>query len=83
MSISCYRSIGEIKNECDVWFTYRENSNSWGIRHGFPYEIDMLDGSTRSVIIKKTRMIVCVDEDETGNPVTETWGIKKHFLHAH
>ena len=83
MTVKYYApSTGEFKNDADVWFTYRNNTNQWGIDRGFHHEIDMCDGSTRSAIVKKTRVIVVVDEDEFGNAVTETWVLKKHIVYG-
>lgn len=77
-SVPC---LGEFRNEADVWFTYGANTQQWGMTKGFPHEIHTIDGA-RSAIVKKTRVIVCVDEDEFGNPVTETWTFKKHNVYC-
>lgn len=83
MTIKYYApSTGEFKNDSDVWFTYRPNTNPWGLENGFAHEIDMCDGSTRSANVKKTRVQVCIDEDAYGRPITETWILKKHIVYG-
>lgn len=62
--------------ETNKWFTFGPSSHSWGISHGLPHEIDVLDG-TRPAVIKKTVAYVAVDEDSQGKPVLEKWEITK------
>lgn len=52
--------------------------DSWSISHGFNYRL--LSNATKHgapVKFTKTRAIVCVDEDEYGQPVTEKWEIRE------
>lgn len=67
--------------ETGCWFTFKSSTNQWGIRHGLPHEVDVLDG-TRPANVLKTVAYVSVDEDENGLPVLEKWHLsrRKQFL---
>lgn len=62
--------------ETKKWFTFGPSKNPWGLSHGLPHEIDVLDG-TRPANVKKTVAYVSVDEDEYGKPVLQKWNISK------
>ncbi len=79
-------SKGEFKNENNNWYTYQlvcdtpSMNSAWASKHGFEYCITVggIENVYRYAIIKKTVVYVCVDEDESGNPVMEKWKIVKH-----
>jgi hypothetical protein len=77
MLTSLPENTGEFQNELNNWFTYRPNSNKWGLQHGLTVEIDVLDG-TRCAKLLKTVVYVAVDENDDGSPILEKWAIKKH-----
>lgn len=63
------------KNE----FTYRLTNDAWAIEHGLLHEMDVgFCGESRFCNVKKTVVYVCVNEDNTGNPVVEKWNITKN-----
>ena len=72
-------ALGEFMNENKNWYTYAPNTNPWAIEHGLTHEIDVLDGK-RSAIVKKTVVIVAVDENGDGTPVIEKWKLNKHNI---
>lgn len=59
-------------------FAYVYNhSNEWAHKNNLPYQIEL--GNTqalRYVRLAKTRTYICVDEDENGLPVVDTWVTK-------
>ena len=65
--------------ETRIYFGYchrRPEDGEWASSH--PHVIFMSDGSTRFATVKKTVAHVVVDEDDAGQPVTESWQIKDH-----
>jgi len=60
-------------------FTYCliDASDIWAAEHGFTHKVDVLDGY-RYAKVKKTVVHIVTDEDSDGNPVIETWKIKRH-----
>ena len=68
------------EKDCGVWFTYEKQVDSWA---GTDFAIHMSDGSKRAAHIMKTRALVCIDEDSSGEPVFEKWILKKHEIYAH
>jgi hypothetical protein len=81
MLTSLPENTGEFQNELNNWYTFRPNSCNWGLKHGLPLEIDVLDGM-RSAKLLKTVVYVAVDENEDGSPVLEKWNVKKinHYI---
>ena len=72
-------NLGEfVEKDYGKTFTYRKNTgyNPYNLEH----EVDVLDGY-RYATVKKTRAYVVVDEDTEGNPVFETWVLKKHTVY--
>lgn len=61
------------------WFTYRTTDNPWALAHGLTHEVDVLDG-VRFAIVKKTRALMCLAEGDSGEPLLETWLLKKHTV---
>jgi hypothetical protein len=70
-------NLGNFENELGNGYTYRPSRNPWGLAHGLPHEVDVLDG-TRAAIVKKTVLYIAVDEAADGTPVLEKWHLKKH-----
>ena len=54
------------------------SQNEWAIARGFPFEMEnsRIDGGNTPIQFSKTRAYVCVDEDESGEPVVEVWPIR-------
>jgi hypothetical protein len=63
--------------ETKRWFTFKSSRHDWGIHHGLPHEVDVLDG-TRPARVLKTVAHVAVDEAPDGSPVIERWFITRH-----
>ena len=64
------------------WFEFSANDDPYnGFNEDFPHKIWVGDGY-RYGNVMKTRVVVCVDEDEFGLPVTEKWYTKKHREYA-
>ena len=59
------------------WFTYRASAHEWGLRHGLPHEIDVLDG-TRAARVLGSVAYVATDENADGSPKLERWELAKH-----
>lgn len=65
------------EREVGNWFEYSKNTDSiTGFTEDFPHKIWVCDGY-RYGHVMKTRVVICVDEDEFGLPVTQKWSIKK------
>ena len=70
---------GRFRNEKDKIFEYRLSTDAWGLKHGLPHEIFVLDGKqTRACLIKGTVAYISIDEDAEGKPVLQKWKIKQH-----
>ena len=65
------------EKEVGNWFEYSENDDSFSFCEDFPHKIWVLDGY-RYGHVMKTRVVICIDEDEYGLPVTQKWYTKKH-----
>ena len=64
------------------WFEFSHNDDPYnGFNEDFPHKIWVGDGY-RYGNVMKTRVVICVDEDEFGLPVTEKWYTKKHREYA-
>ena len=64
------------------WFEFSHNDDPYnGFNEDFPHKIWVGDGY-RYGNVMKTRVVICVDEDEYGLPVTEKWYTKKHREYA-
>jgi hypothetical protein len=64
------------------WFEFSRNDDPYnGFNEDFPHKIWVGDGY-RYGNVMKTRVVICVDEDEFGLPVTEKWYTKKHREYA-
>lgn len=65
------------EREVGNWFEYSENTDSiTGFTEDFPHKIWVCDGYRYGHVLK-TRVVICIDEDEFGLPVTQKWSIKK------
>ena len=63
-------------------FEFSHNDDPYnGFNEDFPHKIWVGDGY-RYGNVMKTRVVICVDEDEFGLPVTEKWYTKKHREYA-
>lgn len=62
------------------WFTYRTTDNPWALSHGLTHEVDVLDG-VRFAIVKKTCARMCLAEDDSGEPILESWTFKRHSVY--
>ena len=66
------------------WFEYSLNDDPFSYCQDFPHKIWVGDGQIggqqgyRYGTVLKTRLVICVDEDEFGLPVTEKWMLKKN-----
>ena len=56
-------------------FEFSHNDDTGSFCEDFPHKIWVGDGY-RYGNVKKTRAVICVDEDEYGLPVTEKWYLK-------
>jgi len=65
------------EKEVGNWFEYSINDDSFAFCEDFPHKIWVCDGY-RYGHVMKTRVVICIDEDEYGLPVTQKWYIKKH-----
>jgi len=61
-------------------FSVNDDPNN-GFNEDCPHKIWVGDGY-RYGNVMKTRVVICVDEDEYGLPVTEKWYTKKHREYA-
>ena len=69
------KSVGNV-------FEYSINDGPYnGFNEDFPHKIWVGDGYRYGNVLK-TRVVICVDEDEYGLPVTEKWYIKNHREYA-
>lgn len=69
------------------YFEYSLNDDPYnGFNEDFPHKIWVgglvNDQGYRYGNVLKTRVVICVDEDEYGLPVTEKWYIKNHQEYA-
>jgi hypothetical protein len=63
-------------------FEYSRNDDPLNnVNEDFLHKIWVGDGYRYGTVMK-TRVVVCVDEDEYGLPVTEKWMIKQHREYA-
>ena len=62
-------------------FEYSKNTDAGSFCEDFLHKIWVGDGYRYGTVLK-TRAVVCVDEDEFGLPVTQTWMIKNHREYA-
>ena len=70
------------EKEVGNWFEYSENTDSiTGFTEDFPHKIWVCDGYRYGHVLK-TRVIICIDEDEFGLPVTQKWYTKKHRIYG-
>ena len=74
------KSVGNV-------FEYSLNDDPYnGFNEDFPHKIWVgglvNDQGYRYGNVLKTRVVICVDEDEYGLPVTEKWYIKNHREYA-
>jgi len=79
------RAIGsfterEFGNHFEFWLSdgTTTHQGSYGLDHGFPHEIAMIDGTVRFANVKQTVAYVVIDEGEDGLPVVEKWQINNH-----
>ena len=63
-------------------FEYRNSQNDWGKKHGYPHEVWVSSGKTRSANVKGTVCYIVTDEDGEGKPVVDKWMIKSHFKYV-
>jgi hypothetical protein len=63
-------------------FEYRNIQSDWGKKHGYPHEVWVGSGKTRSANVKGTVCYIVTDEDDEGKPVVEKWMIKSHFKYV-
>jgi len=64
------------------WFEFSHNDDPYnGFNEDFPHKIWVGDGYRYGNVLK-TRVVICVDEDEFGLPVTEKWYTKSHREYA-
>ena len=63
-------------------FTYRLTNNPWALAFGFKHECNVgyNPQEIRFCNVKKTRVDMCYDEDERGEPMVETWVITKNVV---
>ena len=71
------------------WFEYSLNDDALnGVNEDFLHKIwvgdKQIGGQTgyRYGTVLKTRLVICVDEDEFGLPVVEKWYTKKHRVYG-
>jgi len=70
------------EREVGNWFEYSANTDSiTSFTEDFPHKIWVCDGY-RYGNVRKTVVVICIDEDEYGLPVTQKWSIKKHREYA-
>ncbi len=63
-------------------FEYSNNDDALNnVNEDFLHKIWVGDGYRYGTVMK-TRVVICVDEDEYGLPVTEKWMIKNHREYA-
>ena len=62
--------------ETKLWFTFKSSTHQWGIEHGLPHEVDVLDGA-RPPRVLKTVAHVAIDEAPDGTPVLQRWDITR------
>ena len=69
--------LGCFDNEYGYLYEYtaRAEDDTWAAE--FPHRVFVGNNETRIARVLKTRMHIVVDEDENGNPVTETWEIRR------
>jgi hypothetical protein len=65
------------EREVGNWFEFSVNDDTGAFCEDFPHKIWVGDGY-RYGNVKKTVVVICVDEDEFGLPVTEKWYSKKY-----
>ena len=63
-------------------FEYRKSQSDWGKKHGYPHEVWVSSGKTRSANVKGTVCYIVTDEDGEGKPVVDKWMIKSHFKYV-
>ena len=65
------------EREVGNWFEFSYNDDTGAFCEDFPHKIWVCDGY-RYGNVKKTVVVICIDEDEYGLPVTQKWNIKKY-----
>ena len=70
-----------VEKEVGNTFEYSLNHDTGAFCEDFPHKIWVCDGY-RYGHVKKTVVVICIDEDEYGLPVTQKWHIKKHREYA-
>ena len=63
-------------------FEYRKSQSDWGKKHGYPHEVWVSSGKTRSANVKGTVCYIVTDEDGEGKPVVDKWMIKSHVKYV-
>jgi hypothetical protein len=72
------KNLGEVRErEHGCWFTYRASAHAWGLQHGLPHEVDVLEG-TRAARVLGSVAYVATDENEDGSPKLVRWELTKH-----
>ena len=76
-----------VEKDTGNYFEFSVNDDPYnGFNEDFPHKIWVgglvNDQGYRYGNVMKTRVVICVDEDEFGLPVTEKWYIKKHREYA-
>jgi hypothetical protein len=69
------------------WFEWSINNDALNnVNEDFPHKVWVgglvNDQGYRYAHVMKTRVVVCVDEDEFGLPVVEKWYTKKHNVYG-
>ena len=69
------------------WFEWSINNDALNnVNEDFPHKVWVgglvNDQGYRYAHVMKTRVVVCVDEDEFGLPVVEKWYTKKHNIYG-
>ncbi len=76
------------EREVGNWFEFSANDDTGAFCEDFPHKVwtggegICGDRGYRYAHVKKTRGVICIDEDEYGLPVTQKWEIKKHKEYA-
>jgi len=70
------------EKEVGNWFEYSIHDDPYnGFNEDFPHKIWVCDGYRYGHVLK-TRVVICIDEDEFGLPVTQKCYTKKHREYA-
>jgi hypothetical protein len=76
-----------VEKDTGNYFEFSVNDDPYnGFNEDFPHKIwvggTVNDQGYRYGNVMKTRVVICVDEDEYGLPVTEKWYLKSHKEYA-